>query len=96
MNIEISDAIREKLALKHGVTEVEVRQCFENREHKTLVELRTQHLTDPPSHWFLAETNRGRLLKIVFVPVDGRFYLKTAFEPSDKAISYYYKSLGLG
>ncbi|MDR9468776.1 MAG: hypothetical protein RI559_11045 [Marinospirillum sp.] len=44
MNLVISDVIREKLASKHGVTEAEVRQCFENREHKTLVELRTQHL----------------------------------------------------
>jgi len=95
MSLVISDVIREKLASKHGVTETEVRQCFENREHKTLVELRTQHLTDPPSHWFVAETNRGRLLKIVFVPVDGRYYLKTAFEPSDEAVNYYYRSLGL-
>lgn len=31
MKLFISDLVREKLASKHGVTEAEIRQCFEQR-----------------------------------------------------------------
>jgi uncharacterized DUF497 family protein len=62
----ISPAVRKKLAAKHNVTEDEVRQCFLNVNGVFLRDKRERHDSDPPTWWFVAETNRGRLLKVCF------------------------------
>ena len=85
----ISAAIEQKLAGKHGVSRREVEQCFENCEGEHLEDTREEHLTDPPTRWFIALTNRGRLLKIVFMLKDGKVWLKTAYEPNDTEIRIY-------
>ncbi len=79
----ISQKTQDKLLEKHQVTRREVEQCFENRIGSLLIDEREEHLTDPPTQWFLSETNAGRLLKVVFVLKNGQVHLKTAYEPND-------------
>lgn len=89
MNLEISKAILSKLNTKHGVTEAEVRQCFENREGKLLEDAREEHKTNPPTQWFIACTNKQRKLKVVFVLKGNVIHLKTAYEPNQSELSIY-------
>lgn len=86
----ISDAIRAKLAAKHDVGEPEVHQCFANRTGNILFDTREQHITDPLTRWFVAATNKGRLLKVCYVP-DGDYYLRSCFEPDDHELAMYRK-----
>jgi len=84
MPIKISSAIQEKLLLKHRVSLTEVVECFENREGNYLIDNREDHRTDPPTLWFIAETNQGRSLKVVFIFIQGHIHIKTAYEPNEK------------
>lgn len=85
MPLIISKRVREKLANKQPpVTEAEIVQCFANREGRFLLDTREEHKTNPPTKWFIAETNYGRLLKVVFVRnIDGSIEIKSAFDPND-------------
>lgn len=68
MEIYISKAVQEKLDTKHGgVTMDEIRQTFANIDGKFLIDSRAEHLTNPLTRWFIAETNYGRELKIAFM-----------------------------
>lgn len=88
--IFISPQIRKKLAEKHQVSEDEIRQCFINMDGNYLRDIREDHQTDPPTWWFVSETNRRRQLKVVFIArkvetPDGqqtRIDIKSAFPPS--------------
>lgn len=89
MAIIISDTIRAKLQAKHDVSPKEVEECFLNRDGGIFMDTREEHRTDPPTLWFVAETNRGRKLKVCYVQ-DGRLIkLKTAYQANDAAISLY-------
>lgn len=46
-NLIISDGVAEKLKEKHGVSEREVEQCFENKMFSSLTDTREEHKTDP-------------------------------------------------
>lgn len=85
MGLYISTAVREKLLTKHQVTEAQIVQCFANRSGRMLLDTRPQHLTDPVTQWFIAETDYGIKLKICFVfdPATGVCEIKTAFPPND-------------
>ena len=63
-NLRISDAIAVKLRDKHGVERREVENCFANREGRLLLDTRARHRTHPPTLWFIAKTNGGRLLRL--------------------------------
>lgn len=93
MGLDISDAVRKKLAVRHGVSEDEVIECFSNREGDFLRDTREEHRTDPPTLWFVAETYRGRKLKVVFMyyPNDKRFVIKTTYDANQKEIDIYDK-----
>ena len=95
MGLVISPKIKEKLRHKHWVSEEEIVQCFASREGRLLTDLREEHRTDPPTHWFIAETSYGRLLKVVFVPIGEDIHIKTAYEPNETEIRIY-KKRGLG
>jgi len=88
--IIISDTIRAKLASAHDVGVPEVHQCFANRTGKLLQDNREQHRTDPPTLWFIAPTNKGRLLKVCFVP-KGDIYLRTCYPPDEVELAIYRK-----
>ena len=68
----IAPAIRTKLLYKHDVREHEIEEAFANREGGFLEDERAEHITIPPTQWFIAETNHGRRLKIVFIADSGR------------------------
>lgn len=86
-----SSDILEKLGSKHNVDRCEVEQCFENHIGLFLIDTREDHRTEPPTLWFLALTNKNRLLKVVFIHSDGNFIIKSAFEPNEAEISIYEK-----
>jgi hypothetical protein len=93
VNIYISDRIKEKLLERHRVRPDEIRHCFENRDGKFLEDKREDHKTDPPTQWFIAETNQQRLLKIVFINQvmlkGSRIDIRTAYEPNKVEIEIY-------
>ncbi|WP_369600440.1 hypothetical protein AAIA72_11380 [Hahella sp. SMD15-11] len=92
MTLNITQKIRTKLQKKHGVSEDEILECFANRDGKFLTDTRENHRTDPPTKWFVAETNQGRLLKVVFIQYDnGETHIKTAYQANEKEIEIYEK-----
>ena len=91
MAIILSPKILDKLSSKHGVCEEEVAQCFANRTGKFLLDTREEHETDPPTLWFISETDFARKLKIVFICRDGNNYIRTAYPPDEKEICIYNK-----
>jgi uncharacterized DUF497 family protein len=88
-SIIISQKIRDKLLQKHDVAETEVKECFANRCGASLIDSREEHASDPPTQWLIAETNKGRLLKVVFICRDGNIFLRSAFEPNQREIDIY-------
>ena len=83
MPLTISVKVREKLANKKPpVTEEEIVQCFTNRIGSYLLDTREDHDSDPPTRWFIAETDYGRLLKVAFITKEGRIIIRTAYDPN--------------
>lgn len=81
MGLAISQKVRDKLQQKTPpVTEAEILQCFANREGWYLLDQREKHFSDPPTQWFVAETDYGRILKVVFIAKDGDVIIKTAYD----------------
>ena len=74
---------------KHDVKECEVHQCFENKCGVFLEDDREENKTDPATLWFIAPTNKERLLKIVFIYDNGNNHIKTAYEPNQVEIDIY-------
>ena len=89
MKLYFTERIKAKLDGKHGVEQREVYECFMNREGRFLEDTRERHKTDPPTRWFVAKTQAGRLLKVVFINLDGKILVKTAYEANPKEISIY-------
>ena len=85
----ISSAVLEKLKIKHNVTTREIEQCFENRGGDFVEDDREEHKTNPPTLWFVAPTNCDRLLKVIFIYIDGNIHIKSAFEPSKQLVELY-------
>jgi hypothetical protein len=58
---------------------------------------REEHLSDPPTYWFVSETNKRRVLKVVFVArkvktesgTETRVDIKTAYAPDADDIELY-------
>lgn len=72
-----------KINQKHQVSYDEIEQCFLNRTKGFLEDTRVERLSIPPTLWFIAETNIGRRLKIVFMVLKNGYYeIKTAYEPN--------------
>ncbi len=84
MILHISDVVEKKLKEVHQVDQFEILQCFENRTRSSLIETREEHKTDPPTRWFIAETDAGRRLKVVFIQLTAMdAVIRTAYEPSE-------------
>ncbi len=96
MALRISAKVRKKLANEHGVTEDEIIQCFANRCGKVLMDTREGNKTDPPTWWFIAETDHGKFLKIVFMHdvETNDIHIKTAYEPNSTE-KYLYQQHGM-
>jgi len=92
MVLLISTRIKEKLlGKKPPVREEELMQCFSNCAGKFLIDTREEHKTEPATRWFIAETNSGRKLKVVFVPTEDGIHIKSAYEPEPEALRIYNK-----
>ena len=83
MALIISTKVRAKLAAKvPPVTQGEIEQCFANRTGIYLVDTRAEHESDPPTRWFIAETDSGPKLKVVFIPRLPHIVIRTAYDPN--------------
>lgn len=100
MNLYISAKVRKKLREKHNINEDEITQCFSSREKGYLEDTREDHKSDPPTLWFVSETDYGRSLKVVFilkeaVDEDGAktkvVNIRTAYEANADEIRIYQK-----
>ncbi len=92
MRLLVSDKIARKLKDRHQVTESEVLECFANRVRKALVDDREEHRTDPPTQWFIAETDAGRRLKVVYIQLNTEdVALRSAYEPNTEEERIYNK-----
>ncbi|MDY1548361.1 BrnT family toxin [Luteibacter sahnii] len=94
MGFHFSPDVIEKLRDKHRVTQKEVMECFANGEGLYFEDDREEHRTDPPTRWFMAPTNRDRMLKVCFMLKNGDIEIKTAFEPSSQSHLDLYRELG--
>jgi hypothetical protein len=89
MAIVLSQAVLSKLQDKHNVAEFEVRQCFENICGGLLIDDREDHRTNPPTLWFIAMTNKRRLLKVCYVQIGADQHVKSTFEPIEIELRIY-------
>ncbi len=80
-----------KIRQAHGVEEDEVREAFFNREYEFSPERREQHEREYRKIWFIAETDLGRLLKVVLAELkdDDQLVLMSAYDPNDEDIKKY-------
>ncbi len=84
--------IQRKLKVKHNVAMEEVYECFENRTGGFLEDTRAEHATVPPTLWFVAKSNTGRTLKVVFIEHRDLLYeIKTAYESNAEEERIYAK-----
>ncbi len=90
MATKISPRILAKIA-ERGITPAHIEECFTNRTGGTLLDTREQHKTNPPTQWFIALTDKGRRLKIVFMQDGGDVELKSAFDPNITEMYIYAK-----
>lgn len=90
-NLRVSQAVLEKLKNRHKVSLTEVEHAFANRKKGLLTDTRAQHATDPPTVWFIACTNHGRMLKIVYIQQGLEIHVKSAFEPNEEELRIYEK-----
>lgn len=95
-HIKVAKRVYAKLKGKHSVTLQEVRQCFANVDGQFLEDTRECHKTDPVTMWFIAETDKGRALKVCFVREENTekavtLYVKTAYEPNEDEVRIYDK-----
>jgi hypothetical protein len=92
MSLLISQAVRAKLAGKTPpVTESEIIECFANRTGSYLIDTRADNMTNPLTRWFIAETNFGRKIKVVFMPTTDGIVIKTAYPPNETELRIYNK-----
>lgn len=89
MGLIISPKIKQKLATKHEITEREVIECFANYHGLLLKDDREENRTDPPTMWFIGETDYGKLVKICFIIRGSDIYLRTAYKPNSDEIEYF-------
>lgn len=91
--LKISKTTHLKLLNKHGLCdpEAEIIEAFSNMTGGTLIDTREEHQSDPPTEWFIAETNRGIKLKVCFICKDGNIHIRTAYKPNPEEIRIYEK-----
>jgi hypothetical protein len=89
----ISPSVRQKLNQSdHNVTEAEILECFANREPGDCIDTRAWHATNPETRWFVAQTDRGRELKIVYIfHMSGLVEIKSAYSATPNVKRIYEK-----
>lgn len=95
MAVIISPKIAAKLSAKHDVGTKDVHECLANRCSPEIEETRASHATDPPTMWFIARNDKGRILKIVLVHRHGHIFIKTAYEPGNDELNLFRQQGGI-
>lgn len=93
MTVIIVPAIAAKIEQSdHGsLTRKEIEQCFENHCGGYCTDNREEHRTDPPTLWFVGETNQRRRLKIVFIQRGNDIVLKSAYPATQEIERIFHK-----
>jgi uncharacterized DUF497 family protein len=91
MKIIVSDVVLIKLKHKHQVSVKEVGECFFNRAGGLLLDTREEHQTQPVTLWFVAATNKNRMLKVIYISDGESIYIKSAYQASPDIIRIYEK-----
>lgn len=93
MTFYVSPKTEQKLIKKHNVKADEIGECFANSSGVYLNDTRYQHKTNPPTQWFIAETDQGRLLKIIFIfnQEEKKIVIKSAYAPNEKEKEIYFQ-----
>ena len=56
---------------------------------RLLIDTRESTQTNPPTLWFIAQTNQNRMLKIVYIQQGLQVILKTAYAPNETELGIY-------
>lgn len=95
MGIIISKEVEQKIGAEdHGcITVKEVHECFANHCGAYAYEQRPHHKTDKgeATPWFVADTNQGRTLKVMFVRDGSDVHLKSAYPATENVKRIYDK-----
>lgn len=92
----ISIDVEEKLRKKHSVALTEVSEAFLNRNGGYFEDQREDHKTNPVTEWFIARTNKNRLIKVCFIyEPDRGTTIKSAFDPDGNELALYMRLTGL-
>ncbi|MDC9580162.1 hypothetical protein PSI15_01000 [Xenorhabdus sp. PR6a] len=93
MKLLISSKIRQKLSDKTPpVNEEDILQCFSNRVGRFLEDTREDNRSNPPTKWFISETDYGMTLKVVFIfHPDKGIAIRTAYVPDSEELRIYNK-----
>ncbi|MCH9269040.1 hypothetical protein [Pantoea ananatis] len=93
MKLVLSPAIRQKLKSKNPpITEDDVIQAFSNRDGKYLEDTREDHKSNPPTQWFVSQTDYGLKLKVVFIyRPDKGVFIRSAYQANADEIRIYEK-----
>ncbi|MGD8174806.1 hypothetical protein [Marinimicrobium sp. ARAG 43.8] len=89
--IKIDPSIQSKLKVKHNVKCSEVLECFANVSKGFLTDNRETHKTNPPTQWFVEQTDNGRWLFIAFMYIDETVVIKTAYDADETKKRLYSK-----
>jgi len=90
MALIVTPKIREKLGNKTPpVTTYEIMQCFANLSGNVLLDTRADNQTNPPTRWFISETDFGRKLKVVYIADKVNIIIKTAYDPNPDEMRLY-------
>lgn len=94
MALIVSTAVRRKLQDRHDVSDGEILECFLNRTHGDLIDSREEHKTEPPTKWFISQTDKGRTLKICYIQRGSDLEIKTVYVPDNPDVKemYYRKA----
>lgn len=88
--LRISQDVLDKIGAR-GISRSDIEQCFFNRDGGLCEDTRAQHLTNPLTQWFVSCTDKGRRLKIMFVPEQDGPDLKSAYDATDEIARIYEK-----
>ncbi len=91
IGIKIDESIKQKLKIKHNVDCSEVLECIGNISKGFIKDTRESHLTDPPTHWFVEQTDSGRWLFVAVMMIKKELVIKTAYEADDNKKKLYIK-----
>ena len=90
MALIISQKIRQKLEDEnHQAPEQDIAQCFANKVRTFVIDDREEHRTEPPTKWFVSETDYGRKLKVMFVMRGADIFIKSAYGATDEVERIY-------